>query len=161
MGALLRDTRYALRMLAKSPGFAAVAIFTLALGIGANTVIFEMVHNILLRQLPYQHAENLVQIWNTYPAWGQIPLSAGDYRDFQQNARDFVGMAAYVDVAVGFNMTGDGDPERLQAAFASSELFPMLGIRPAAGRTFTPEEDKSGSGPAAMISRKLWESHFG
>jgi len=161
MGALLRDTRYALRMLAKSPGFAAVAILTLALGIGANTVIFEMVHNILLRQLPYQQPETLVQVWNTYPAWGQLPLSPGDFRDFQQNARDFSGMAAYVDVAVGFNMTGDGNPERLQAAFASSELFPMLGIRPVAGRTFMPEEDKAGSAPAVMISRKLWESHFG
>jgi putative ABC transport system permease protein len=161
MGTLLDDIRYGIRMLAKSPGFTIVAVLTLGLGIGANTAIFGMVENILLRPLPYQHPENLVQIWNTYPSWGQLPLSPGDYRDFQRNAREFSGMAAYVDVAQGFNLTGQGDPERLEAAFASSELFPTLGVRPVAGRVFAPEEDKPGSAPMLMISHRLWQSHFG
>ncbi|MGH9711694.1 MAG: ABC transporter permease [Candidatus Acidiferrales bacterium] len=161
MGTLLQDIRYGLRMLARNPGFTIVAVLTLALGIGANTAIFGMVQSILLRALPYQDPENLVQVWNTYPTWGQLPLSPGDYRDFQQKSREFSGMAAYVDVPQGFNMTGQGNPERLQAAFASSELFPLLGIRPVAGRTFTPDENKPGSAPALMISHRLWKSHFG
>jgi putative ABC transport system permease protein len=158
---MLQDIRYGIRMLVKSPGFTMVAVLTLALGIGANTAIFGMVQNILLRSLPYQHPENLVQIWNTYPAWGQLPLSPGDYADFRKNAREFSGMAAYVDIPQGFNMTGQGNPERLQAAFATSDLFSTLGIRPVAGRSFTPEEDKAGSAPALMITHRLWESHFG
>jgi putative ABC transport system permease protein len=161
MGTLLQDVRYGIRMLAKNPGFTIVAVLTLALGIGANTAIFGMVQSILLRALPYQNPVNLVQLWNTYPAWGQLPLSPGDYRDFQQNSRELSSMAAYVDVPQGFNMTGQGNPERLQAAFASSELFPLLGIRPVAGRTFTTEENKPGSAPALMISHRLWQSHFG
>jgi putative ABC transport system permease protein len=160
MGTLLQDIRYAFRMLAKSPGFTIVAVLTLGLGIGANAAIFGMVQNILLRPLPYQHTESLVQIWNTYPAWGQLPLSPGDYGDFRKNAHDFSGMAAYVDVPQGFNMTGQGNPERLQAAFATSDLFSTLGIRPAAGRAFTPEEDKPSSAPVVMISHRLWQSHF-
>jgi putative ABC transport system permease protein len=161
MGTLLQDIRYAFRMLAKSSGFTIVAVLTLGLGIGANTAIFGMVQNILLRPLPYQHPESLVQIWNTYPAWGQLPLSPGDYGDFQKNAHDFSGMAAYVDVPQGFNMTGQGNPERLQAAFATSDLFSTLGIRPVVGRTFTSEEDKLSSPPVVMISHRLWQSHFG
>jgi putative ABC transport system permease protein len=158
---MLQDIHYGLRMLVKSPGFTIVAVLTLALGIGANTAIFGMVQNILLRALPYQDPENLVQIWNTYPGWGQLPLSPGDYADFQKNVREFSGMAAYVDIAQGFNMTGQGNPERLQAAFATSDLFPTLGVRPVAGRGFTPEEDKAGSAPVLMISHRLWRGHFG
>jgi putative ABC transport system permease protein len=161
MGTLLQDVKYGIRMLAKNPGFTIVAVLTLALGIGANTAIFGMVQSILLRALPYQQPESLVQLWNIYPAWGQLPLSPGDYRDFQQNSHEFSGMAAYVDVAQGLNMTGQGNPERLQAAFATSELFPLLGIRAVAGRSFTPDENKPGSAPALMISHRLWQSHFG
>jgi putative ABC transport system permease protein len=148
-------------MLLKSPGFTLVAVLTLGLGIGANTAIFGMVQHILLRALPYQNPENLVQIWNTYPGWGQLPLSPGDYSDFQHNAHRFLGMAAYVDIAQGFNMTGQGNPERLQAAFAASDLLPTLGVRPIVGRGFTSGEDKPSSAPVVMISHRLWQSHFG
>jgi putative ABC transport system permease protein len=157
---MLQDVRYGIRMLLKSPGFTLVAVLTLGLGIGANTAIFGMVQHILLRALPYQNPENLVQIWNTYPGWGQLPLSPGDYSDFQHNAHEFSSMAAYVDVAQGFNMTGQGNPERLQAAFASSDLLPTLGVRPVVGRGFTSEEDKPSSARAVMISHRLWQSHF-
>ena len=161
MGYLLQDVRYGIRMLAKSPGFAVVAVLTLALGIGANTAIFSVVQNVLLRPLPYDHSENLVQVSNTYPGWGQLPMSPGDFADFRWQAREFSELAAYVQVAQGFNMTGEGGPERLQAAFATSNFFPMLGIRPIAGRTFAPEEDKPASAPAVMISHRLWQTHFG
>jgi putative ABC transport system permease protein len=161
LGALLQDIRYGIRMLAKNPGFAIVAVLTLALGIGANTAIFSVVQNVLLRPLPYNHPENLVQISNTYPGWGQLAISPGDFNDFRQQAREFSEMSAYIQTAQGFNLTGEGQPERLQAAFATSNFFPILGIRPIAGRTFTSEEDKPASAPVLMISHRLWQAHFG
>jgi len=161
LGALLQDIRYGIRMLAKNPGFAIVAVLTLALGIGANTAIFSVVQNVLLRPLPYDHPGNLVQISNTYADWQQLSISPGDFNDFRQQAREFSQMAAYIQTAQGFNMTGDGQPERLQAAFATSNFLPMLGIRPLAGRSFTSEEDKPASAPVLMISHRLWQTHFG
>ncbi len=158
----MHDIKYALRMLRKSPGFAATAILTLALGIGANTAIFSVVQRVLLRPLPYPHAENLVEISNSYmPAWPQLGLSPGDYTDWQRQANSFSGMGAYVAIAAGFNMTGEGAPERVQACYSTAELFPLLGVHPALGRTFVPEEDKTGSAPVALLSHRFWLSHFG
>jgi putative ABC transport system permease protein len=162
LSAFFQDVRYGIRMLAKNPGFAIVAILTLALGIGANTAIFSVVQRVLLRLPPYQQPESLVQIFNTYfPAWPQLGLSPGDFQDFQRQAQSFSEMAAYIDIPQGFNLTGLGDPERIQAAYADSNLFPMLGILPIAGRTFAPEHDKSGSAPAALLTHRFWQSHFG
>jgi putative ABC transport system permease protein len=161
LGALLQDIRYGIRMLAKNPGFAIVAVLTLALGIGANTAIFSVVQSVLLRPLPYNHPENLVQVSNIYPGWGQLPMSPGDFRDFRQQAREFSEIAAYIQTAQGFNMTGEGEPDRLQAAFATSNFFPMLGIHSLVGRAFTSEEDKPASAPALMISHRLWQTRFG
>jgi putative ABC transport system permease protein len=157
----MQDLRFALRMLRKSPGFATTAILTLALGIGANTAIFSVVQRVLLRPLPYPHAENLVQISNSYkPVWPQLGLSPGDYADWRQ-ARSFSDMGAYVAISAGFNMTGEGATERIQACYSTAELFPLLGVRAALGRTFAPEEDKTGSAPVAMLSHRFWLSHFG
>jgi putative ABC transport system permease protein len=161
LGSLLHDMRYGIRMLARNPGFTAVAVATLALGIGANTAIFSVVQNVLLRLLPYDHPENLVQISNTYLGWSQHPISPGDFRDFQRQAREFSEMAAYIQTAQGFNLTGEGEPVRLQAAFATSNFFPMLGIRPVVGHAFMKEEDKPASAPALMISHRFWQTHFG
>jgi predicted permease len=162
MNSLLQDVRYGIRVLAKNPGFTSIAVLTLALGIGANTAIFSVVNSVLLRPLPYQHPENLVQISNTYlPAWPQLGLSPGDFQDWRQQVRSFSGMAAYVDVAQGFNLTGAGEPERVQADFATSNLFPMLGIRPLFGRTFEADEDKPASAPAVMLTQRLWQARFG
>jgi predicted permease len=158
---LLHDIRFGLRMLRKNPGFTAVAVLTLALGIGANTAIFSVVNAVLLRPLPYQNPGNLVQVWNTYlPAWPQLGLSPGDFEDFRKRTQNFTEMAAYVAVPTGFNMTGRSDPERVQAAYASSELLPMLGIRPVLGRNFAPEEDKPGNTPVMLISHDLWQTSF-
>src|SRR5579862_1916129 len=142
---ILQDLRFALRSLRKSPGFAATAILTLALGIGANTAIFSVVQRVLLQPLPYPHPENLVLISNTYlPAWPQLGISPGDYSDWRQQAKSFSEIGGYVAIAAGFNMTGEGAPERVQADYATGELFPLLGVRAAVGRTFAPEEDKTG-----------------
>lgn len=162
MNALRQDIRYAIRMLARNPAFTIVAVLTLALGIGANTAIFSVVHRVLLQPPPYQQPASLVQIYNTYfPAWPQLGLSPGDFLDFRRQAQSFSEMAAYIDIPEGFNLTGQGEPERVQAAYADSNLFPTLGVRPIAGRSFTSEQDKAGSAPALLITHRFWESHFG
>ena len=162
MNSMLQDIRYALRTLAKNPGFTIVAVLTLALGIGANTAIFSVVNAVLLQQLPYQNPESLVQVWNTYlPAWPQLGLSPGDFQDWRQQTQDFSDMAAYVDISQGFNLTGEGEPERIKAAFATSNLFPMLGIHPTIGRAFTPDEDKPAGAPVILLSYRLWQNKFG
>ena len=123
----LHDLKYGVRMLLKNPGFTIVAVLTLALGIGANTAIFSVVQRVLLRLPPYQQPESLVQIFNTYfPAWPQLGLSPGDFQDFRRQAQSFSEMAAYIDIPQGFNLTGLSEPERIQAAYADSNLFPML-----------------------------------
>lgn len=158
----LRDIRYGIRNLARTPGFTAVAVLTLALGIGANTAIFSVVENVLLRPLPYPHPENLAEIWNTYPP--QVPragLSPGDYADWHQQATSFSEMGAYTEISKGLNLTGDGEPQRVLVGYASSDLFPMLGARAVAGRSFVREEDRAGSAPIVILGHRLWQSRFG
>jgi predicted permease len=162
MESLLQDIRYGIRTLAKNPGFTAVAVLTLALGIGANTAIFSVVENVLLRPLPYPQPGNLVQIWNTYPP--QAPrtgLSPGDYADWRQQNASFSEMGGYAHISQGFNLTGEGEPQRVLVSYASAGLFPMLGIQLAAGRYFVPEEDRAGSSPVVILSHHLWRSRFG
>ena len=158
----MHDIRYGIRTLGKNPGFTVVAVLTLALGIGANTAIFSVVQNLLLRPLPYTQPENLVEIWNTYPP--QVPragLSPGDYSDWREQAKSFSEMGAYADVSYGFNLTGEGQARRVLVGYASSSLFPMLGVRALAGRSFVPEEDKAGSALVVLLSHALWEGRFG
>ncbi len=162
METLWQDLRHAFRALRKSPGFTAVAVLTLGLGIGANTAIFSVVENILLRPLPYRDPSALVQVWNTYlPQFPQVENSPGDFQDFRREATSFSEMAAFVDIPQGFNLTGEGQPQRLEARYATSGFFPMLGIQPLAGRGFRPEEDKPGAAPVVMLSHRLWQSRFG
>ena len=159
---LLQDIRYSIRTLSKNPGFSAVAVLTLAMGIGANTAIFSVVENVLLRPLRYPQPENLVQIWNTYPP--QVPrgaLSPGDYADWRQQNASFSEMGGYAQISQGFNLTGEGEPRRVLGSYASAGLFPLLGVRLAVGRYFTPEEDRAGSSLVVMLSHRLWQSRFG
>jgi len=155
------DVRFGLRTLRNSPGFTAIAVITLALGIGANTAIFSVVENVLLRPLPYDHPESLVEIWNTYPGFQAVGISAGDYADFHREAKSFSAMGAYAEISQGFNLTGVGEPERIQASVATSDLFSMLGIRAIVGRTFLPDEDKPGGGAVMVLSHRYWERRFG
>ncbi len=162
MESLLQDIRYSARTLSKNAGFAAVAVLTLALGIGANTAIFSVVENVLLRPLPYPQPENLVQIWNTYqPQVARAGLSPGDYADWREQNASFSEMGGYAQISQGFNLTGEGQPQRVLGSFASASLFPMLGIKLAAGHYFVPEEDRAGSSPAVILSHHLWQSRFG
>ena len=162
MEAVWLDLRHAFRALRKSPGFTAVAVLTLGLGIGANTAIFSVVENVLLRPLPYRDPAALVQIWNTYlPQFPQVPNSPGDFQDFRRETHNFSDMAAYVDLPDGVNLTGEGEPQRLEVRYAASGLLPILGIQPVAGRAFTPDEDKPGATPVVMLSHRLWQSRFG
>jgi putative ABC transport system permease protein len=162
MESLLQDIRYGIRTLAKNRGFTCVAVLTLALGIGANTAIFSVVESVLLRPLPYPHPENLVAIWNTYPP--QVPrgaLSPGDYADWRQQATSFSEMGAYAEISKGFNLTGESEPQRVLVGYASSDLFPMLGARVVAGRSFLPEENRAGSAPVVILGHRLWQGRFG
>ena len=159
---LLQDVRYALRTLRKSPGFAIVAILTLALGIGANTAIFSVIERVLLRPLPYEHPEQLIEIWNTYlPAVPLGGLSPGDFYDWRKEARTVSEMAAYSwDRKEGANLTGDGAAQRVSLDHATSNLFSMLGEEPIAGHFFVPEDDRPGCPPVVVLSHRFWESRF-
>jgi putative ABC transport system permease protein len=155
------DLRYAFRTLRKSPAFTLSAVLALALGIGANTAVFSVVEGVLLRPLPYRDASRLVELWNTYPpALPHVPNSAGDFRDLQKRSYSFSEMGAYIDTPRGLNLTGEGEPERLEMRYVTSGLFPALGIQPVAGRGFTVAEDRPGQPLTALISHQLWQMRF-
>jgi predicted permease len=157
------DVRFGFRTLRKNLGFTAVAVLTLALGIGANTAIFSVVENVLLRPLPYVHPESLVEVWNTYPNFEPVGVSPGDYADWHRDAKSFSAAGGYgeISVSVGYNLTGVGEPERIQAAFLSSDLLSVLGLRPVAGRGFLPEQDQLGGAPEVLLSHHYWQRRFG
>jgi len=162
MAALLQDVRYGARTLAKNPGFAIVAVLTLALGIGANAAIFSVVQGVLLRPLPFDNPSQLVEVKNTYePVLPEGGLSPGDFADWCRQAISFSACGGYSEDAREFNLAGDGEPERISTGYATSSLFPLLGIRAVAGRTFLPEEDKLGSAPVVMLSHLFWQSRYG
>ncbi len=162
LDSVLSDCRYALRQLRKSPAFTVIAVLILALGIGANTAIFSVVENVLLRSLPYRDPGRLIEIWNNYfPQWPQIGLSSSDFYEWRAQAKSVRDMAAYRFVATDLNLTGHGETERVEATYATAALFPTLGITPILGRAFLPREDQPGAGPVALISHALWQSRFG
>jgi predicted permease len=150
MTAFLHDLRYALRMLRKSPGFTAVAVLTLALGIGANTAIFSLVDGILLAPLPYARPEQLTSVTGTYPR--------GAFAAMREQIHT-MDVGAYAE-GHEFNLTGLGDPVRLTGTLVSAELLSILGARPELGRTFYPGEDRAGQDNFVVLSHSLWEQRF-
>jgi len=150
METLLQDVRYAVRMLRKSPGFTAVAVITLALGIGANTAIFSLVDGILLFPLPYSNPEQMVGITGTYPKGALVAMRE------QIRTMD---VGAYAE-GHEFNLTGLGAPVRLTATLVSAELLSTLGTLPELGRTFYPGEDRAGQDNSVVLSHALWEQRF-
>ena len=158
MDDLLRDLRYALRILLKNPGFSAIAILTLALGIGANTAIFSVVNGVLLRPLPFRDPGRLVLIAEktSYPI---ISTSYENYLDWRDQSRSFESVEATRGTTI--TLTGAGEPERLNTRMATAGIFPMLGISAQVGRTFLPEEDKPNGAPVALLSYGLWQRRFG
>jgi predicted permease len=158
METLWQDVRYGLRQLARSPGFTAVAVLTLALGIGANTAIFSVLHAVLLKPLPYPDAERLVMIWNSYGT-NRTSNSPPDYFDRVEGSRLLESIAAFQ--SVNFNLTGLGEPVRLEGARVTASFFPTLGVEPSQGRVFLPEEDQLGRDNIVVLSHGCWMRRFG
>jgi len=157
---LSQDFRYSLRAMRRSPGFAVVAILTLALGIGANTAIFSVVNAVLLSPLPYAGAQRLVLVKEVLPAAGPMPVdvSGPDITPIRNFSHVFDGLAGFR--VWTYELSGSGTPERVTANRASSDLFRVLGMQPMLGRGFTPEEELPGH-PVAVISYGLWQRRFG
>lgn len=161
MQTLLQDLRYAARLLAKKPAFTAVAVITLALGIGVNSSIFSVVNTLLLRPLPFKDSHSLVAFWNHSPGLNvpQDWLSIAQYVDIKTEADSFDDVA--IAVSSSFNLSSADTPERVEGLRVSSSLFRLLGIQPASGRAFLPEEDEPGKPLTVIISNELWQNRFG
>ncbi len=161
VGELIADLRYGLRVLKKNPGFTAVAIITLALGVGANTAIFSVVDAILLRPLPYRDPGRLIYISEFWPQLTSVVgVPSPDFENWSEHDRLFNGLAAYGGGAE-VNLTSAGEPERLQGARITADFFSVLGVRPYLGRSFLPEEDRPGGRNVVLLSFDLWQRRFG
>jgi putative ABC transport system permease protein len=158
---LFQDLRYGLRMLARNPLFTAVAVLTLALGIGATTAIFTVVNAVLLRPLPYPHPEELVYVQkNLPPPYGINPFAGNrEFVAWRNQSRTLSPVAAYM--YSWFNLTGGGEPERVTCGLATASFFSLLGVHPVVGRVFLPEEDRPGGPPVVILSYALWKQRFG
>lgn len=161
METLLKDIRYGVRGLWKRPGFTTVAVLTLALGIGANTAIFSVVNAVLLRPLQFRDPDRLVMIWEdaTFAGFPRNTPAPANYFDWKAQTQSFEDMAATAEET--FNLTGDGEPERVAAYSVSANFFPLLGVPPALGRTFLAEEDRVGAPKVAVLSNALWQTRYG
>lgn len=161
MRTFLQDIRHGLRALGRRPGFALIAVVTLALGVGANSAIFSVVDAVLLKQLPYPGAERLVFLWSTMQSQG-VPISGSsmpDYREWRDQNRSIDSLAAFY--YGDFNLsTGNGEPERVQGAYITHNLFGVLGVEPLSGRLFTSDEDQYGNHRVVLLSYGMWQRRF-
>ena len=160
----MRDLLHGLRLLRKSPGFAALAIFTLALGIGATTSVFSLVNAVLLRALPYHQPDRLVFLFEPTPRIPDVPLEGwsiftGDFYDWKTQSRSFANLALFTTDRI--NMAVDGAAIRVSGSRVSGEFFQTLGIAPELGRAVSSDDDQPGREPVAVISHSLWQSRFG
>jgi predicted permease len=159
MGDLLQDARYSIRTLLKTPGFTAIAVLTLALGIGANTAIFSVVNGVLLNPLPYPNADRLVAIGEKFPPFPEASIAYPNFLDWARMNHTFEALAAYR--GTGFNLTGWGEARHLRAVQVSAPFFSILGVKPVIGRDFSPQDDNRGAAAVAMLSGRFWKSKFG
>src|SRR5205085_10848598 len=148
METIFQDFRYGLRVLRKAPGFTAIAVLTLALGIGANTAIFSVLNTVLLRPLPYRDPSHLVWVSNYLPNLKDTIVATPDYIAWRNQSHSFSDLAAYDED--DFNLTGSGYPERIHAGIATASLFSVLGVQPELGRAFRKEENIPGSAPVVI-----------
>jgi len=146
-------------MLVKNPGFAAIAILTLALGIGANTALFSVVNGVLLNPLAYPHSEQLVTVYGKTPGFARAPISYLNFLDWQRATRTFSSMALYRNEP--YNLTGTGEAELVGGSMISADFFPTLGVAPILGRNFRTDDDRAGAAPVAMLGGGLWKRKFG
>jgi putative ABC transport system permease protein len=162
METILQDFRYGLRMLRKNPGFTAVAMITLALGIGANTAIFSVANAVLLRGLPYKNPESLVLIWNHEHADGDNPraqMSFTDIDDYRTQSRVFDGVVSFGDWNAVFSDSGPS-PERISGMQVGNGYFALMRVQPLLGRDFLPEEQVEGKDQVIVLGYGLWERRF-
>jgi predicted permease len=159
-----QNLKFALRQLVKSPGFTSIAVLILALGIGANTAIFSVVHAVLLEPLPFRDPDRLVQIWHvppqsSFPGMTRFAVSAANFLDWQKQNDLFEQMSLYT--GGGFDLMGTGKPESIRAGVVSSGFFSVLGVQPILGRVFTAEEDQPGKNHEVVLTWKLWQQRYG
>ena len=160
MSAIAQDFRYAIRVLVKNRGYAAVAIATLALGIGATTAIFSVVNTVLLRPMPFAEPDRIIYLRESrLPQFPEFSVAPGNFLTWQAQNATFEAMATYG--GASFNLTGDGEPERLAGDRATANLFDLVGVQPFAGRGFRPDEDSPGAPPVTILSYGLWQRRFG
>jgi putative ABC transport system permease protein len=163
MQTLWQDLRYGIRMLTKNPAFAFLAVFTLAIGIGANTAIFSFFNAALLRPLPYQSPDRLVNLGETKSSLGPNDYGASypDYLEWKEGSHAFEDMAGYQGFGQNVTLTGGNQPEQLVGAGATANFFSLLGVRPAMGRTFVAGDDQPGAAKVVLLSHGFWQRRFG
>lgn len=159
MTTLSQDLRYALRSFRKSPGFAAIAVLTLALGISANTALFSVVNGVLLNPLPFPHSEQLVGVYGKAPGFDRGPMSYLNFLDWQRETKTFSSMAIYR--GQDYNFTAKNEAERLSGYMVSADFFSTLEVNPVLGRTFRHDDDQIGAQPVVILSGGLWQRKFG
>ncbi len=159
MQTLIEDVRYGLRMLRKNPGFTAVAVLTLALGIGANTAVFSIVNGVLLNSLPFPDPDKLVVLFESKPNFNEGSISYPNFQDWQRDNHSFSSLAAYRPDS--FSLTGAGEAEQLKGKMISADFFDILGVKPLMGRMFTAQEDQLGAGRVVLITSGFWKRKFG
>ncbi|PYR91497.1 MAG: ABC transporter permease [Acidobacteria bacterium] len=158
METLLQDLRFGARMLVRNPGFAAVAVITLALGVGANAAIFSVVNAVLLRPLPWSDPDRAIMIWSRWTAFDKTWVSDGEVNDYRRRASTLAEVAAWDDTQV--NLTGDADPERVPAGNVTANVFSTLGVAPQYGRTFTAAEDMPNGPRLVVLGHGLWQRRY-
>src|SRR5207247_30762 len=158
----MNDLKFAFRQLVMNPGFTAVAVLTLALGIGANTAMFSVVNAVLLRPLPFREPDRLVTVWERNPKQGydQNFAAAANFLDWQAQNQAFAQLAMFGTVQ-GYNLTGVDEPVRVNGCAVSANLFQTMGVNPAIGRGFSPDEETQGRDRAVILSHGLWQRRFG
>src|ERR1043166_3711701 len=156
---MLKDLRYALRMLTKNPGVSIIAVLSLALGIGANTAIFSVVSAVLLQPLPYQNPDRLVSLWENVPEHGRWRVAPANFFDWKKQNTVFEGVVAFG--ASTATLTGDGDPEQLEGTVVTPGYFEVVGAQPMLGRAFQTEEDERGKDQVIILSYGLWQRRYG
>jgi predicted permease len=156
---LRQDLRYTARALRRSPGFAVTVLLVVALGIGANTAAFSLADFVLVRPLPFPEPDRLVKVWERVGSYGTMELSPANYRDWKTMNTSFTQIGAYTDVEV--NMTGRGEPQRVQVAWMTSDVFPALGVQPALGRLFTGADESDRDASTVLLSYGTWQTQFG
>lgn len=160
---LSKNIVHAIRVWSRQPSSTVMAILCLALGIGATTAMFSVIDAVLLRPLPYERPDRLVALWEENPErnWYKNKVSAANFVDWQEQSTSYDGMAAYRETPESVILTGEGEPERVEAGIVSSGYFRVLGVEAVLGRTFLPQEDWAGGGDVAVLSDRLWRRRFG